>query len=63
MAESKLGYTEATFFGYLIKDGTYQLTSERKIAVTSLAMPQNQTQTQSVCGSSIFIAKNIVNYA
>jgi hypothetical protein len=63
MAKSKLGYTEATFFGYLIKDGTYQLTPERKIAVTSLAMPQTQTQAQSVCGSSIFFAKNIVNYA
>jgi hypothetical protein len=63
MAKSKLGYREATFFGYLIKDGTYQLTPERKLAVTSLAMPQNQTQAQSVCGSAIFFAKNIINFA
>jgi hypothetical protein len=60
MAKSKLGYKEATFFGYLIKDSTYQLTPERKIAVTSLAMPQTQTQAQSVCGSSISFAKNIL---
>ncbi len=63
MAKSKLGYTDATFFGYLIKDHTYSLTPERKLAVSSLAMPQNQKQAQSVCGSSIFFAKNIINYA
>jgi hypothetical protein len=63
MAKTKLGWLEAIFFGYLIKDGTYQLTPERKLAVSSLAMPQNKKQAQSVCGSSIFFAKNIINYA
>jgi hypothetical protein len=63
MAKSKLGYIDATFFGYFIKDHTYSLTTERKMAVSSLAMPQNQKQAMSVCGSSIFFAKNIIKYA
>ena len=39
MKKSKIGYTDATFFGYLIKDGTYQMTQERKDSVSSLVFP------------------------
>ena len=63
MAKSKLGFPEALFFGYLIKDGTYRLTDARKLAVTSLVMPTTTKQAQSLCGSCIFFAKNIVNYS
>lgn len=63
LAKSKVGYPEATFFVNLIEGGTYQLTPERKVAVTSLAMPQNQKQAQLVCGPSICFGKNIINYA
>ena len=63
MAKTLLGYPECVFFGYRITHGTYQLTEARKQAVSSLAMPKTQKQAQSVCGSSIFFAKNIVNYA
>lgn len=63
MAKSKLGYPEALFFGYVIKDGTYGLTDARKLAVTSLVMPTTIKQAQSLCGSCIFFAKNIINYS
>lgn len=63
MAKTKLGYPQVVFFGYLIKDGTYRLTDSRIEAVCSLVMPKTQKQAQSVCGSAIFFAKNIITFA
>ena len=63
MAKTKIGFNEATFFGYRIKDGTYQLTQSRKDAVTSLVMPSNIKQMQSFLGCTVFFNKNIVDYS
>ena len=63
MAKSKIGYLDATFFGYLIKDDTYQLTQERKDSVTSLVFPLTKKQAQSFLGCTVFFRNNIVNFA
>ena len=39
LAKSKIGYDEAVFFGYKVSKGTYRMTEERKIAISTLAMP------------------------
>jgi hypothetical protein len=44
MKKSKIGYPEVVFFGYQIKNGTYQLTQERKLAVTGIVMATNLKQ-------------------
>ena len=61
--KSKFGFNEATFFGFLVKDGTYALTPERKLAVTSLVMPDSTKQIQSFLGASLFFRKNVPFYA
>ena len=61
--KSKFGYNHATFFGFLVKDGTYALTPERKLAVTSLVMPSTTKLIQSFLGASLFFRKNIPFYA
>ena len=63
MAKTKIGYADCTFFGYKVKDGTYSLTQERQLAVTSLSMPKTIKQMQSLLGSSVFFKNNIPNYA
>jgi hypothetical protein len=63
MAKSKIGYPEATFFGYRVKDNTYSLTESRKKTVTSLAMPTNLMQVQSFLGATIFFSNKLPGYA
>ncbi len=63
MKKSKIGYPEVVFFGYQVKDSTYQLTQERKLAVTGIVMPTNLKQIQSFLGATIFFKHNIPNYA
>ena len=61
--KSKFGFDNATFFGFLVKDGTYALTPERKSAVTSLVMPDTTKQIQSFLGASLFFRNNVPFYA
>ncbi len=63
MKKSMIGFPQVVFFGYLVKDGTYQLTQERKLAVTSLVMPTTLKQIQSFLGATIFFKQNIPDYA
>jgi hypothetical protein len=63
MAKSLIGYPEATFFGYLVKDNTYSMTESRKKAVSSLAMPTTLKQVQSFLGATIFFSNNLPGYA
>jgi hypothetical protein len=63
MAKFKIGYSEATFFGYCVKDNTYSMTESRKKTVTSLAMPTNLKQVQSFLGATIFFSNNLPGYA
>ena len=63
MNKSKIGYPEATFFGYLVKDNTYSMTESRKKSITSLAMPTTLKQVQSFLGATIFFSNNLPGYA
>jgi hypothetical protein len=63
MAKSKIGYPEATFFGYLVKENTYSMTESRKKSVTSLAMSTTLKQAQSFLGATVFFSNNLPGYA
>jgi hypothetical protein len=63
MSKTKIGFDNATFFGYLIKDNTYSMTDARKKSVTSLAMPTTLKQVQSFLGATIFFSNNLPGYA
>jgi hypothetical protein len=63
MKKSMIGFPQVVFFGYLVKDGTYQLAQERKLAVTSLVMPTTLKQRQSFLGATIFFKQNIPDYS
>lgn len=63
MKKSNIGYPQVVFFGYLVTKGTYQLTQQRKDAVTSLVMPTTLKQIQSFLGATVFFRRNIPGYA
>ena len=63
MPKSRIGFPHATFFGYRIQDGKYELTQERKNSVTSLVFPTNLKQAQSFLGATVFFRQNIPTYA
>lgn len=49
-----LGFPEANFFGYVCRQGCYELSQTRKDAIYSLPFPHNMKQMQSFLGSAVF---------
>jgi hypothetical protein len=58
-----LGFKEAKFFGYLVKEGCYELTQERKDAIMSIPFPSNTKQMQSFLGAALFFKSFIPHYS
>ena len=58
-----LGFREAKFFGYNIKEGSYELTQERKDAIMSIPFPSNTKQMQSFLGAALFFKSFIPHYS
>ena len=58
-----LGFKEAKFFGYIVKEGCYELTQERKDAIMSIPFPSNTKQMQSFLGAALFFKSFVPNYS
>ena len=62
-SKSYFGFSEAKFFGYLCKQGTYELTDERKQAINDIPFPTSMRKMQSFLGAIIFFKNFIPNFA
>ena len=60
-AKSWIGYKTVTFFGYVVSKGRYELSQERKDAISAMPMPQNQKQMQRFLGAVLFF-KSFIPY-
>ena len=56
------GFQEASFFGYILKDGHYTLSTERREHIMKIPMPQTKKQAQSFIGCSIFFAPFVAHH-
>jgi hypothetical protein len=58
-AKSWLGFKKASFFGYQVSAGKYELTQERKQTLLQVKMPTNLKEMQRFLGAALFF-KNFV---
>ena len=63
MPKSWIGVLEATFFGYRVKPGCWELTAERRAGVTSMPFPDNLKKVQRFLGCALFFANFVPNYS
>jgi hypothetical protein len=62
-AKSWLGFSEVKFFGYLCKNGSYEMTAERKLAIQNFQFPSSQKGMQSFLGAALFFKGFVPNYS
>ena len=62
-AKSWLGFDKVTFFGYVVSQGKYGLSQERKDQLSAIPMPANQKQMQRFLGAALFFKSFIFNYS
>eukprot|EP01034_Spumella_vulgaris_P022119 gene22119-28222_t len=62
-SKSWLGVPEVTFFGYVCRHGSYQLSQQRIESVLAIAFPQNTKQLQSFMGTALFFKPFIPHYS
>lgn len=63
MAKSWIGFSHATFFGYLISKGKYELSAARKDAIAAIQMPRSVKQMQSFLGAALFFKSFIPRFS
>ena len=56
LKKSKIGFAEASFFCYVIKDGTYAMSKERISEIDKFIFPSTLKAMQSFLGAINFIA-------
>jgi hypothetical protein len=64
-SKSWLGFQEVKFFGYVCKHKSYELTEDRKLAISSIPFPETgnrATKLRSMLGSGVFFSPFIKNY-
>ena len=62
-SKSYLGFSEARFFGYVVRHGTYELSQQRKESIQVLPMPTSQKQMQRFLGTILFFKSFIPLYS
>ena len=62
-SKSWLGFDEVTFFGYLVKKGTYEMSAERKASIMKIERPHSAKGMQSFLGASVFFKNHVQNYS
>ena len=63
MAKSRFGQDSVNFFGYVVRNGGYELSEERKAAVNEIPMPTNLNKMQRFLGTALFFKPFIENYS
>jgi len=62
-SKSWFGFDEVTFFGYLVKKGTYEMSTSRKAAIMAIPMPSNMKAMQRFLGAALFFRSFLPNYS
>lgn len=62
-AKSWIGFTEARFFGYIVKKGSYCLSAERKQAIMDIPFPDSLKKVQRFLGSALFFKSFMPHYS
>ena len=62
-SKSWLGFDTVTFFGYLVRKGTFEMSEDRKQAISSIPMPSNQKLMQRFLGTALFFQRFLPNYS
>jgi RNase H-like domain found in reverse transcriptase len=62
-SKSWIGFSSATFFGYYVKKGTFELSEDRKASIVSIPMPTNLKAMQRFLGAALFFQKFMPNYS
>jgi len=63
LKKSQMGRPTASFFGYKLSQGKYELTAERALAINAIPFPLGQLQMQRFLGSSLFFRDFIPDFA
>jgi hypothetical protein len=63
LSKSMFGVRKVNFFGYECEGGTYSLSEERKLAVTSIPFPRDTKSMQRFLGSSMYFKPFIFKYS
>jgi hypothetical protein len=58
-----LGFDHAKFFGYVCREGSYELGQDRKDAIKAIPFPRNLKQMQSFLGAALFFKSFVPNYS
>ena len=61
--KSWVGFTEVTFFGYVVTQGTYRLSDDRKAAIAAIPFPKIVKGMQRFLGAALFFSSFIPNYS
>lgn len=62
-SKSWIGFQEAKFFGYKVREGSYGLDADRKEAVLNMQMPANTKEMQRFLGTALFFNEFVPNYS
>ena len=63
MAKTWLGFPSVTFFGYLCRKGSYELTEDRKQSLQHIPFPGTLKAMQSFLGFALFFKPFMINYS
>ena len=62
-SKSWLGFDTVTFFGYLVRSGTYEMSHDRKLAISNITMPTNLKMMQRFLGAALFFQRFLPHYS
>lgn len=62
-AKSDLGFDIIDFFGYRCKAGSYEMSPDRKTAISTIPMPMDSKAMQRILGSGIFFQGLVPDYS
>ena len=58
-----LGFDTVTFFSYLVRNGTFEMSNDRKMAISTIPMPSNVKLMQWFLGTALFFQRYLPNYS
>ena len=62
-SKSWLGFDSAVYFGYLVRHNRYELTQERKKAITEIPFPTSAKAMSSFLGKSLYFRQFVPNFS
>ena len=63
LKKSWFGVPQVDFFGYQVRHGSWDLSPDRKAAISDIPMPTNAKQMQSFLGAALFFHQHVSDYS